>query len=76
VRRSPPRITSPPGPSPSRPGVPALPKRNYQFEKRQKELDKQRKKEEKLQRRQERTQQRTEEGAETDADQPPVEPGL
>lgn len=46
----------PGGAPPSRgsPGVP-LPKRNYGYEKRQKELEKKRKKEEKLQRRLDRT---------------------
>jgi len=38
-----------------------LPKRNYQFEKRQKDLDKKRKREEKRQRKLDRTQNRAEE---------------
>jgi hypothetical protein len=48
--------------------VSALPKRNYGFEKRQKELNRQRKREEKLQRKVERTN--------TEAENPgPDEPG-
>ncbi len=47
-----------------------MPKRNYGFEKRQKELDKKRKKEEKMQRRSERAANAPEEN-ESDATVPP-----
>ncbi len=50
-----------------------MPKRNYGFEKRQKELSKQRKKEDKLQRKQERSEARREEG-ERDSGVPPESP--
>ncbi len=52
-----------------------MPKRNYGFEKRQKELTKQRKKEEKLQRRLDRTTTRSEgtDAAETAAPDQPAE---
>jgi hypothetical protein len=47
-----------------------LPKRNYGYEKRQKELNRQRKKAEKLQRRHDRTNARSE-GADADENAPP-----
>ncbi len=49
-----------------------LPKRNYGYEKRQKELNKQRKKEEKLQRKLERTVAPPEDGASDDLTSPGV----
>ena len=48
-----------------------MPKRNYGYEKRQKELNKQRKREEKLQRKLERATNRAEDGPSGDADPPP-----